>query len=171
MDHRMHQTYAHAADPPAEHKIAETHAGHDRHAGHSVAMFRDKFWLSFALTFPVVFWSADVQHWLGYKASSFPGSTFIAPVLGTIVFFYGGLVFRVIWDGPGNEFVRSLSIDEDYKEVASCLLPLKIVRRLPSDHTEVRNRSLELSTTYYRICAASPVGTRLPRRPYPTCCR
>ena len=28
-------------------------AGHDRHAGHSVAMFRDKFWLSLALTIPV----------------------------------------------------------------------------------------------------------------------
>ena len=27
--------------------------GHDRHAGHSVAMFRDKFWLSFLLTLPV----------------------------------------------------------------------------------------------------------------------
>jgi len=26
---------------------------HDRHAGHSVAMFRDKFWLTFALTIPV----------------------------------------------------------------------------------------------------------------------
>jgi Cu2+-exporting ATPase len=70
-----------------------THAGHDRHAGHSVAMFRDKFWLSFALTIPVVFWSTDVQHWLGYTAPSFPGSKFIPPILGTVVFFYGGLVF------------------------------------------------------------------------------
>jgi Cu2+-exporting ATPase len=70
-----------------------THAGHDRHAGHSVAMFRDKFWLSFALTTPVVFWSTDVQHWLGYTAPSFPGSKLIPPILGTVVFFYGGLVF------------------------------------------------------------------------------
>src|SRR6266702_6607022 len=52
------------ADPHAGHKISEAHASHDRHAGHSVAMFRDKFWLSFALTIPVVFWSTDVQHWL-----------------------------------------------------------------------------------------------------------
>ena len=56
-------------------------------------MFRDKFWLSFALTVPVVFWSVDVQHWLGYTAPSFPGSKLIAPILGTIVFVYGGLVF------------------------------------------------------------------------------
>jgi Cu2+-exporting ATPase len=56
-------------------------------------MFRDKFWLSFALTIPVVFWSTDVQHWLGYTAPSFPGSKFIPPILGTVVFVYGGLVF------------------------------------------------------------------------------
>ncbi|MHB8527765.1 MAG: heavy metal translocating P-type ATPase, partial [Candidatus Acidiferrales bacterium] len=65
----------------------------DRHAGHSVAMFRDKFWLSLALTIPVVVWSADVQHWIGYTAPAFPGSKFIPPILGTIVFLYGGIVF------------------------------------------------------------------------------
>jgi Cu2+-exporting ATPase len=27
-------------------------AGHDQHAGHSVAMLRDKFWLTLALTIP-----------------------------------------------------------------------------------------------------------------------
>jgi P-type Cu2+ transporter len=80
----------------ASHDMSDMHAGHDdRHAGHSVAMFRDKFWLSLALTVPVVFWSADVQHWLRYTAPSFPGSKFIPPVLGTVVFFYGGLVFIV----------------------------------------------------------------------------
>jgi len=56
-------------------------------------MFRDKFWLTLALTIPVVLWSGDVQHWFGYTALSFPGSGLIAPVLGTIVFLYGGLVF------------------------------------------------------------------------------
>jgi Cu2+-exporting ATPase len=66
---------------------------YDRHAGHSVAMFRDKFWLSFALTIPTVIWSPEVQHWLGYTAPSFPGSTFIPAILGTTVFVYGGLVF------------------------------------------------------------------------------
>jgi Cu2+-exporting ATPase len=73
--------------------MSDIQATHDRHAGHSVAMFRDKFWLSFALTIPVVFWSTDVQHWLGYTAPTFPGSTFIPPILGTVVFVYGGLVF------------------------------------------------------------------------------
>jgi P-type Cu2+ transporter len=68
-------------------------AGHDRHAGHSVAMFRDKFWLSFLLTIPVLVWSPDPQEWLGYMAPAFPGSEYLPAVLGTIVFLYGGLVF------------------------------------------------------------------------------
>ena len=92
------------------------HASHDRHAGHSVAMFRDKFWLSFALTIPVVFWSTDVQHWFGYTAPSFPGSKFIPALLGTVVFAYGGLVFiRGAWSEladrkPGMMTLISLAI-------------------------------------------------------------
>jgi len=69
------------------------HAGHDEHAGHSPRMFRDKFWLSLALTLPVVFWSGHVQELLGYAAPTFHGSAWIPPVLGTFVFLYGGLVF------------------------------------------------------------------------------
>ncbi|HEU5204378.1 MAG TPA: heavy metal translocating P-type ATPase [Candidatus Limnocylindrales bacterium] len=68
-------------------------AAHDRHEGHSVAMFRDKFWLSLILTVPVVFWSTDLQEWLGYTAPVFPGSEWIPPALGTVVFVYGGWVF------------------------------------------------------------------------------
>src|SRR6266852_3073068 len=93
MDHMTHDAHVQSADPHTGHKIAEAHAGHDRHAGHSVAMFRDKFWLSLALTIPVVFWSTDVQHWLGYRAPSFLGSKFIPAIFGTGVFAYGGLVF------------------------------------------------------------------------------
>src|SRR5580700_1330426 len=84
--------------PHMGHGMSDIHATHDLHAGHSVAMFRDKFWLSLALTIPVVFWSTDVQHWLGYTAPIFPGSKFIPPILGTVVFVYGGLVFiRGAW--------------------------------------------------------------------------
>ena len=71
----------------------DAHAGHDKHAGHSVAMFRDKFWLSVVLTIPVLFWSEMIQDWLGYTAPAFPLSDRIPAVLGTIVFVYGGLPF------------------------------------------------------------------------------
>ena len=69
------------------------HAGHDKHAGHSVTMFRDKFWVSLVLTIPVVIYSSMIQHWLGYSPPAFPGSDYVPLVLGTVIFFYGGLVF------------------------------------------------------------------------------
>ena len=68
-------------------------AAHDKHAGHSVAMFRDRFWLSLILTVPVVFYSEMIQEWFGYSAPAFPGAEWIAPVLGTVIFVYGGSPF------------------------------------------------------------------------------
>jgi Cu2+-exporting ATPase len=56
-------------------------------------MFRDRFWLSLVLTIPVVFWSVHVQMLLGYEAPEFPGSSWIPPVLATVLFLYGGTVF------------------------------------------------------------------------------
>src|SRR5271156_4752921 len=100
MNYQAREDHGQASDPHAGHKVADMQGGHDRHAGHSVAMFRDKFWLSFALTIPVVFWSTDVQNWLRYTAPSFPGSKFIPAILGTVVFVYGGLVFL---RGAGGE--------------------------------------------------------------------
>jgi Cu2+-exporting ATPase len=89
----MHENHEQASKAQNGYKAPHAHQLHDRHAGHSVAMFRDKFWLSLALTIPTVIWSPEVRHWLGYSAPSFPGSRFIPAMLGTIVFVYGGLVF------------------------------------------------------------------------------
>jgi P-type Cu2+ transporter len=113
ISHSDHQVLA---DAHTGHKMSDVYGSHDRHAGHSVAMFRDKFWLSFALTIPVVFWSTDVQHWLDYTAPSFPGSKLIPAILGTVVFVYGGLVFvRGAWGEladrkPGMMTLISLAI-------------------------------------------------------------
>src|SRR5258708_16590006 len=79
-------------------------------------MLRDKFWLSLALTLPVVLWSSEVQHWWGYSAPVFPGSRWIPAVLGTVVFLYGGSVFiRGAWGElsdrrPGMMTLISLAI-------------------------------------------------------------
>ncbi len=67
--------------------------GHDQHAGHSVAMFRDKFWLSLALTIPTLIWGHMLPQALGYTPPRFWGAHLIAPVLGTAVFLYGGRPF------------------------------------------------------------------------------
>lgn len=72
---------------------ATDHSGHDKHAGHSPDMFRDRFWLSLLLTIPVVLYSHMVQEWLGFSMPMFPGSQWMPFVLGTIIFFYGGMVF------------------------------------------------------------------------------
>jgi P-type Cu2+ transporter len=116
VDQMTHGTHNQAAEAHAGHNMSTMHGNHDRHAGHSVTMFRDKFWLSLGLTVPVVFWSPDVQHWLGYTAPSFPGSKFLPPILGTAVFVYGGLVFiRGAWGElagrkPGMMTLISLAI-------------------------------------------------------------
>jgi Cu2+-exporting ATPase len=79
-------------------------------------MFRDKFWLSLFFTVPVVVWSSDVQHWLGYTAPRFPGSQFIPAFFGTIVFLYGGVVFirgargELVEKRPGMMTLISLAI-------------------------------------------------------------
>lgn len=68
------------------------HGGHGGHADHA-EMFRSKFWLTLALTVPVVYFSDMFQMLLDYTAPTFPGSEWIAPVLGTVIFIYGGAPF------------------------------------------------------------------------------
>ncbi|MGC5016968.1 heavy metal translocating P-type ATPase [Micromonospora sp. DT47] len=70
------------------------HGGHDKHAGHDPEMFRRKFWLSLVLTVPIVATSHMVMDWFGYRLD-FPGMSWIGPVLGTVVFCYGGWPFLV----------------------------------------------------------------------------
>lgn len=71
----------------------EAHAGHDRHAGHTVAMFRDRFWISLFLSLPTLFWGHMLQGALGYTAPAFPGSRWIPALFGIVVFAYGGVPF------------------------------------------------------------------------------
>ena len=93
-DQHTHKTGAasgHHAPPTA---VAHgDHGGHDRHAGHSVEMFRDRFWITLALTVPTLAWSHMIQEWFGFRTPSFPGSAYIPALFGTAVYFYGGWVF------------------------------------------------------------------------------
>lgn len=83
MDHSHHE----------HHHDNNEHQEHDKHAGHSVAMFKDKFWLSLLLTIPVLVYSEMIQHWLNITPPAFPGSQYVPFVLSTVIFFYGGMVF------------------------------------------------------------------------------
>jgi len=73
----------------------EHHEGHSGggHAGHDAATFRDRFWWTLTLTLPVVFFSSTVQDWFGYSAPGLPGADWISPVLGTVIYVYGGAPF------------------------------------------------------------------------------
>ncbi len=101
---------------PAAHEGHGGGNGHDKHAGHSVAMFRDKFWWSLVFTVPTLIWGELLQQWIGYTAPVFPGSDYVSAVFGTLVFLYGGWVFlqgaiREIRDRlPGMMTLISLAI-------------------------------------------------------------
>src|SRR5690606_24343169 len=71
----------------------EAHA-HDKHAGHSVETFRQKFWGTLLLTIPTVIWAPMVQGWFGYEAPGGPEvSRWITALFGTLVYAYGGWIF------------------------------------------------------------------------------
>ena len=101
MENDRHHHGSHAAKPQhgahdGHHAAHADHAGdtpHDKHAGHSVAMFRDKFWLSLMLTVPTLVWGHMLQQLFGYAAPVFPGSRYIPALFGTAVFVYGGRPF------------------------------------------------------------------------------
>ncbi len=71
------------------------HAGHqhDKHEGHVTSDFLKKFWVTLVLTIPILAYSDLPELFLGVTAPAFPGSEYLSLVLGSIVFFYGGLVF------------------------------------------------------------------------------
>src|SRR5262245_50913936 len=91
--HGPHDSHAHQ-HPHGDVAAAAPAAAHDRHAGHSVEMFRRKFWGTLLLSIPAVIWAPMIQHWLGYEAWGGPAAARWIPALfGTLVFVYGGWVF------------------------------------------------------------------------------
>ncbi|EIM00610.1 heavy metal translocating P-type ATPase [Rhodanobacter thiooxydans] len=117
-----HAGHGHSPDDHSQHRAREhgpdtgEHDGHDKHAGHSVEMFRDRFWISLALTIPALVWEPMLQKWFGYTALQFPGSGYIPAIFGAAVFLYGGWVFvKGAWSElsdrlPGMMTLISLAI-------------------------------------------------------------
>ncbi len=87
---------AHGHDTMDAHTLADDDRAvhsHGEHAGHSTAMFRKKFWLSLVLSIPVLAFSGMLAHLLGYRVPDFPGAGAVAPVIGTVIYIYGGAPF------------------------------------------------------------------------------
>lgn len=59
-----------------------------------VADFRRRFWVSLALTIPVIALAPMIQGWVGLEETlDFPGDSFVQFAFATVVFFYGGWPF------------------------------------------------------------------------------
>lgn len=94
--HRSHAGHDHASH--GTHTAHAAHAGHaahghDAHTDHSVASFRDRFWISLLLTLPTIVFGHMLAELTAYQPPHFAGSEWIAPLFGTLVFIYGGRVF------------------------------------------------------------------------------
>ena len=89
--HTHHEHEHHQSVVPKEHK-KDDHSGHDKHAGHHTEDFLKRFWISLALTIPVLLLSEMIQHWFGFHIS-FAGSQYVLLALGTIIYVYGGMPF------------------------------------------------------------------------------
>lgn len=62
------------------------------HRGHEI-LFRDRFWIATALTFPVLLFSPLLQELLGFSMPAFPLSPWVGPIFGVAVFAVGGVPF------------------------------------------------------------------------------
>jgi Cu2+-exporting ATPase len=105
----------------AEHDhAAHTVAAHDRHAGHSAAMFRNRFWVCLVLTIPVLVYPEMLWRFVGLSAPHLPAQKFVPFVLATAIYAYGGVVFlRSAWGElrarlPGMMTLVALGITAAY---------------------------------------------------------
>ncbi|HMQ36007.1 MAG TPA: heavy metal translocating P-type ATPase [Micropruina sp.] len=105
-DHGDHAGHAHPADHhDHSHHALTDHASmhHDGRSGHAamghgghgdhVEQFRRLFWINLLLAVPVVAFSTMFAMLVGYRVPDFPGAALIAPVLGTVMYLWGGRPF------------------------------------------------------------------------------
>ena len=83
---------AHEAREAAGHDGHQGHGGHDGHGDH-VAQFRRLFWLMLALAVPVVAFNGMFAHLLGYPLPDAAWVRWVSPVLGTVIYLWGGRPF------------------------------------------------------------------------------
>ncbi|MFQ6087672.1 MAG: heavy metal translocating P-type ATPase, partial [Candidatus Methanofastidiosia archaeon] len=96
--HILHQCGYHCEGKHG--KTAETHLKHEHekaeHHDHHAMMERDfqkRFWVTLAITIPVLILSPTIQKWFGFSVPSFTGSKYLLFSLASVIAFYGGLPF------------------------------------------------------------------------------
>ncbi len=85
MEHHSHSEHpadtgnTHAMSAPDHHKMM-------------IDDFRKRFYVTLAITIPVMILSPMIQHWFGFKLT-FEGAQYVLFILSSVVFFYGGYPF------------------------------------------------------------------------------
>lgn len=93
-----HTSDAHATGMSAHPSHSTQESGHENHGGHGghgdhVAQFRRLFWIMLLLAIPVVGFSMMFSQILGYTLPDLAIIGWISPILGTVMFFWGGKPF------------------------------------------------------------------------------
>jgi|GEM_PF-3906394 len=103
-----------------------------------------------------------VQQWLGFRAPALPGSKYVPAIFGTILFFYGGMVFlrgaalEIKDRPPGMMTLISLAITVD--ESGSAGNPARKRRkssRISSGDARCRWKPSEMSKLEIRVSLTS----------------
>lgn len=78
-----------------DHADHTAHGGHAAHGGHGdhVARFRRLFWIMLVVAVPVVAFSPMFAMLLGYRLPDAAWITWVPPVLGTVMYLWGGAPF------------------------------------------------------------------------------
>ncbi len=90
-DHVDHDTHA-DHDGRSGHDGHDAHAGHGGHEGH-VAQYRRMFWIMLVLAIPTVALSGMFASIVGYQLPAAPWLAWVSPILGTIMYVWGGKPF------------------------------------------------------------------------------
>lgn len=88
-------SHEHAHTSPEGHGGHGDHDSHHGHGGHGdhVAQFRRLFWIMLILAIPVVLASGMFAMIIGYRLPDIPGLGWVSPVLGSVMYAWGGRPF------------------------------------------------------------------------------
>jgi len=113
-----HSKMNHGKDDHSGHNPGHGQMGHDHHKM-MIADFKKRFWVTLALTVPILLFSPMIQGFFGYELL-LPGNPYILFALSTIVYFYGGWPFlkgfvsEIKNGAPGMMTLISMAISVAY---------------------------------------------------------
>jgi P-type Cu2+ transporter len=100
--HNRHEHHGHGKMNGHDHSVhnrdkdraKNDHRNHHDHHAHMVEDFRKRFWITLAITIPILILSPMIQELLGLREwLRFSGDGYVVFTLATIVYFYGGWPF------------------------------------------------------------------------------